>query len=74
MKKSKQKEYIKEKGYKLNIKWILIIFILIMIMSLMYVKYIQELTYKNIYKNISELSEQTATQLKLSITEQKKFV
>lgn len=74
MKKIKQEEYIKEKRYKLNIKWILTIFILIMIMSLMYVKYIKELTYKNIYKNISELSEQTAAQLNLAIEEQKKFV
>ena len=42
MKKIKQEEYIKEKRYKINIKWILTIFILIMKMSLMYVKYIKE--------------------------------
>lgn len=68
------KEYVKENQYKLNMKWILTIFIIILIMSLIYVKYIKKLTYKNIYNNISELSEQTATQLNLAITEQKKFV
>ena len=64
----------KMKIYKLNIKWILSIFIIILIMSFIYVNYIKKLTYKNIYNNITELSEQTATQLNLAITEQKKFV
>ena len=50
------------------------IFIIILIMSFIYVNYIKKLTYKNIYNNITELSEQTATQLNLAITEQKKFV
>ena len=45
-----------------------------LIMSFIYVNYIKKLTYKNIYNNITELSEQTATQLNLAITEQKKFV
>ena len=48
--------------------------IYILIMSFIYVNYIKKLTYKNIYNNITELSEQTATQLNLAITEQKKFV
>lgn len=66
--------YPKNKRYHLNIKWILTIFIIILVASLIYVRYIKQLTYNNIYNNIRELSEQTAAQLNLAITEQKKFV
>ncbi len=66
--------YPESKRYHLNIKWILTIFVVILIVSLIYVRYIKQLTYNNIYNNITELSEQTATQLNLAITEQKKFV
>ena len=65
---------MKEKPYKLNIAWILCVFIIILILSFFYVGYVKELIYQNIYQNISELSKQTVTQLKLSITDQKKFV
>lgn len=68
------KKRIKKEHYKLNIKWILTIFLFILIMSFFYVSYIRKLTFKNIYNNITELSEQTAAQLNLAITEQKKFV
>lgn len=77
MKKSKDKnidEYIKMKRYKLNIWQILTIFIVIFTISLLYIKFIKDLKYKNIYNNITELSQQTATQLNLTITEQKRFV
>lgn len=79
MKKNKNKKhieskYIKNENYKLNIKWILAIFLFILIMSFFYVRYIRKLTYNNIYHNITELSEQTAAQLNLAITEQQKFV
>ncbi len=60
--------------YKLNTKWIVTIFIIILILSFFYVEYVKKLTYKNIYHNITELSEQTATQLNLAINDQKKFV
>ncbi len=65
---------IEKRQYKLNVKWILTIFTIILIMSFFYIKYIKELTYKNVYNNITELSEQTATQLNLAIAEQKRFV
>ena len=70
----KNRKKIKKEHYKLNIKWILVIFLFILLMSFFYVAYIKKLTFKNIYNNITELSEQTATQLNLAITEQKKFV
>lgn len=66
--------YIKIKHYKLNVLWILVLFIAICILSFFYVDYVRKLTYKNIYNNITELSQQTATQLNLSITDQKNFV
>lgn len=74
--KNKQIEnkYNNNEHYKLNIKWILAIFLFILIMSFFYIGYIKKLTYNNIYHNITELSEQTAAQLNLAITEQKKFV
>ena len=67
-------KYINQKNYKLNVKWILPIFIFIAILSVFAFRYIKTLTYKNIYKTISELGKQTATQLNSSIEEQKKFV
>lgn len=67
-------QYNKESRYKLNTKWIIIIFIIILTLSFFYVKYVKNLTYKNIYHTITELSEQTATQLNLAINDQKKFV
>lgn len=76
MKKNKQNknEYIQEKSYKLNLLWIFIVFIIIVIASNFYIKYIEELSYQHVYQNITELSEQTATQLNLSISSQKNFV
>ena len=75
MKKNKQEQVIiKEKPYRLNVVWILIVFFVILMLSFFYVGYVKELIYQNIYQNISELSEQTATQLNLSITDQKSFV
>lgn len=67
-------KYLNMKRYQLNIKWILILFMIILLLSFIYVRYIRNLIYKNVYTNISELSEQTATQLNLSITDQKNFV
>ena len=67
-------KYSKENPYKLNFKWIFSIFILVLFLSFVYVQFIKKLTNQNIYHNITELSEQTATQLRLAITEQEKFV
>lgn len=67
-------KYVAEKNYKLNIKWILCIFLVILIISLAYVKNIKDLAYQNVYNNITELSEQTVAQLNLSIKNQKMFV
>ncbi len=66
--------YINLKKYKLNLKWILPIIAIIAILSFIGVSYIKSLTYKNMYKTISELGKQTVAQLNLSIQEQKKFV
>jgi diguanylate cyclase (GGDEF)-like protein len=75
MKRKKQETaYIQEKPYKLNITWILLVFLVILVLSYFYVGYVKELIYQNVYQNIKELSQQTATQLNQSITEQKKFV
>ncbi len=74
MKIKKQNQYIQEKPYRLNIAWILVVFFAILILSFFYVGYVKDLVYQNIYQNITELSEQTATQLNLSITDQKSFV
>ena len=70
----KKYNYINFKNYKLNFKWILPVFIIIVILSFFGFRYIKILTYKNIYKTISELSNQTVTQLDQSIDEQKRFV
>ncbi len=70
----KQKNEKTNTRYKLNVKWIVAIFMIILILSFFYVKYVKNLTYKNIYHTITELSEQTATQLNLAINDQKKFV
>ena len=67
-------DYINLKNYKLNLKWILPIFIVIAILSFLGFNYIKALTYRNIYTTISELGNQTVAQLNLSINEQKQFV
>lgn len=79
MKKKKQNEKTKNQfahleKYKLNIQWILPIFIIILILSYFGIKFVKSLTYQNVYNNITELSEQTTAQLNHSINEQKKFV
>lgn len=60
--------------YKLNVQWILPIFLLLLVLSYFGVEFVKDLTYQNVYNNITELSEQTTAQLNQSITEQKKFV
>lgn len=62
------------KGYSLNMKWLIILFISILVLSSLYIQLVKKLIYNNVYNNIAELTEQSATQLNLSITEQKKFV
>lgn len=61
---------------KSRIIWILIlsIFGMAIILSFLYICYIKSFTYKSIYNNITELSEQTASQLDLAITNQKQFL
>lgn len=70
------KETLK-KPYKTS-KWSYIsinsIFIILLILSVIYIKYTQNLIYQNIYQNVKELSEQTATQLNLAINDQKNIV
>lgn len=43
-------------------------------MSFVYIRYMKNLVYQNVYQNISELSEQTATQLSLAINDQKNII
>lgn len=74
MKKEENNKYINIKNGKLNVWWIILIFIIIIILSFIYIGNVKKLIYKNIYANITELSEQTATQLNLAITDQKRFV
>ena len=65
--KKKSKLSPKEKPYKLKIAWILAIFLIILILSFFYVGYVKDLIYQNVYQNIKELSEQTATQDRKSV-------
>ena len=74
MKKRENNKYTYMKNSKLNIWWIIIIFILMIIMSFIYIKNVNKLIYQHIYSNVKELSEQTATQLNLAILEQERFV
>lgn len=71
--KNKDKN-VKLNKNKLNIVGIILIFVITLILSVFYIGYIKDLVYKNVYNNISELSEQTATQLNLAISDQKNFV
>lgn len=71
MKKELEKQY---KVRKLNYVSILIILITIILLSICYIKYVKDLVYQNVYQNIKELSEQTATQLNLAITDQKNII
>lgn len=67
-------KYTNNKHYKLNFKWIFTIFIAVFIMSIFYIGYIKNITYESIYNNVTELSQQTATQLTNTINEHKRFV
>lgn len=67
--KSKNK-YIQYKTNKAGIIWVIFIFTIALILSVVYIKHVKELTYQNIYQNITELSEQTTTQLNLAIIDQ----
>ncbi len=73
-----RKQYSNKYGiiekYKSNVVWFFILFVVIFIMSFFYIGYVKELVYHNVYTNITEISEQTATQLNLSINDQKYFV
>lgn len=62
------------KTSKLNYILIFIIFVILVALSFFYISYMKNLIYKNIYQNVKELSEQTATQLNLAITDQKNIV
>jgi len=56
--------------------WIIVsvLFFLLILFSFLYIFFVKDVTYRNIYSNITELSEQTATQLNLVIENQKNFV
>jgi len=73
IRKSKNK-YIEYKSNKSAIAWVICIFIFVLALSFIYISYIKDLVYQNVYQNITELSEQTATQLNLAITDQKNVV
>lgn len=76
MEKRKQGKKIKNKYKTTKISYISIfsIFLMVVILSFIYIRYMKDLVYQNIYQNINELSKQTATQLNLAITEQKNMV
>lgn len=74
MKKEEKNKELNKKHYKLNTKWILLILVIMIIVSFFYVDFVRDLIFENTYNNVSELSEQTAAQLNLAITDQKKFV
>lgn len=74
MKKKDEITYMQNEKYKLSFWWMPILLIIVLGLSFFYVNYVKGLVYKNIYSNIKELSQQTATQLNLGITDQKNFV
>lgn len=74
MKKKDEITYMQKEKYKLSFWWMPILLIVVLGLSFFYVNYVKGLVYKNIYSNIKELSQQTATQLNLGITDQKNFV
>lgn len=71
---SKKSKYIEYRSKKINIILIFLVFIISLIISVIYVRHIRDLIYQNIYQNITELSEQTTTQLNLAITDQKNVI
>lgn len=73
IKKSSNKYGIIER-HKSKSSWLLILFIMNFMMSIFYIYYVKDLVYQNVYNNITEISEQTATQLNLAINDQKYFV
>lgn len=62
------------KKYKINFKWLFLIFLVILFLSYYGIKYIKNLTSTNISNNINEFSEQTTAQLENTIKNQKSFV
>lgn len=72
--KKKNEKNIGAKAYTRRAGWMWLFLILIALLTILYINFVNEMTYKNVYKNITEISEQTATQLNLSITEQENFV
>lgn len=62
------------KKHKSALWFVLILFILLTIIFYYYNKYLKILTYNNVYKNISEIGKQSATNLNITIDNQMKFV
>ena len=73
IKKNKNK-YIEYKSNRTSIITVISIFIVTIVLAVIYISYVKDLIYKNVYQNINEISEQTATQLNLAITDQKNVV
>lgn len=66
--------YLNRKKYKLNLRVIIVLLVIILLLSYFYIHCITNLIYEHVYNNITEISEQTTTQLNLSINDQKNFV
>lgn len=62
------------KKYKIKFKWILIIFIVCILLSIFYYSRAKKLIYKNIYNNIEEINGHSVAQLNQSIKNQMQFV
>lgn len=74
MGKRKNSKYTYVQNSKLNIWWIIVVLVIMVVISFIYVRNVNKLIYQHIYNNVKELSEQTATQLNLAITDQEHFV
>ena len=74
VKKRLKSKYTQYKATRLNFVSIFTIFVLVSVLSLAYISYIRKLIHENVYQNVKELSEQTATQLNLAITDQKHII
>lgn len=74
MREKKNSKYAYVQNSKLNIWWIIVVLIIMVAISFIYVRNVNKLIYQHIYSNVKELSEQTATQLNLAITDQEHFV
>ncbi|MCI8519239.1 MAG: GGDEF domain-containing protein [Clostridia bacterium] len=74
VKKKLKNKYTQYRAIRLNFISIFTIFVLVSVLSLAYISHVKKLIHENVYQNVKELSEQTAAQLNLAISDQKHII